>query len=323
MADAIPSRIAQINGVGDPLALFLKVFSGRVLTAFLRKNAFRDRHYIQTIASGKSAQFPATGLLTATTHTPGAELVGQILDANEKVVNIEGKKVAHVFIADIDQLMSHYDYNAIVAEQIGQALAKLYDQDVSRTGMLAARQTAALVSGVYPAGLTSTEINAAFATDGPTIVNGIYDAAVTFDQRDVPEDDRYGFVRPLQFALIVKDGRATDLRFNEGREDLGGFAMNDVRMVANIPIIKTNNYAATDDRTNTLQPSARQHDYSTSQALIMHKSAVGTVALTDVAMESWWDPLRQGNHMLGKYICGHDWLRPEAAFELQSGAPAG
>lgn len=294
------------------------------LTAFLRQAAFRERHIIRTISSGKSAQFPATGLLFTQTHTPGQEIVGQIMNNAEKVINIEGMIIAPGFIASIDQLMNHYDYAAIFAEQIAQALSKKYDIDVSRVIALAARITAATVKGVYPNDtLTSTEVNPLFATDGPTIVNGVYDAAVVLDQRDVPMDDRYVTFRPLQYALAVKDERALDVRFNEMAKDLGSFSQNTLKAIAGIPVVKTNNLVNSNDVGNALEPTQRQHDFSVTQGLIFHKSAAGTVSLSDVAMETWWDPLRQGNHMLGKYVCGHDILRPEAAYELQSAAPAG
>lgn len=59
MADAFPSRIGQINAVGGSYAndnaLFLKVFSGEVLTAFAQKTVMMGRHMVRTITSGKSA----------------------------------------------------------------------------------------------------------------------------------------------------------------------------------------------------------------------------------------------------------------------------
>ena len=55
MADANVSRLGQINQAGDNLALFLKVFSGEVLTAFHRNNVFLEKSSVRSISSGKSA----------------------------------------------------------------------------------------------------------------------------------------------------------------------------------------------------------------------------------------------------------------------------
>jgi hypothetical protein len=49
------SRLGQINGSGDTDALFLKVFGGEVLAQFEKDTQFKDRHYVRSIASGKSA----------------------------------------------------------------------------------------------------------------------------------------------------------------------------------------------------------------------------------------------------------------------------
>jgi hypothetical protein len=55
MANATPSRSGQVNLAGDVDALFLKVFSGEVLTAFHRDNVFLGKSMVRTISSGKSA----------------------------------------------------------------------------------------------------------------------------------------------------------------------------------------------------------------------------------------------------------------------------
>lgn len=324
MSNANPTRLGQINGAGDALALFLKVFSGEVLTAFNRNAMFRDKHIMRTIPSGKSAQFPATGLISAYTHTPGDEILGNKVNSNERVISIEGMIIAPAFIANIDEAMNHYDYRSIISTDIGQALSKLFDQDVARTMINAARATTPNVNGVYSGDtLDSVDINASFATDGPTLFNGIYDAEVALTSRDVPTEGRNVFVRPTQYALLVKSEKPFDYRLNDGKTGLGGYADGVVRWIAGMPINKTNNYVASNLIGDTTQPSSRQHDYSTSQALIAHKSAAGTVALQDVTIETEYDMRRQGWLTLGKYICGHDYLRPEAAYELQSSAPAG
>lgn len=324
MANATPSRLGQINGAGDALATFLKVFAGEVLTTFNREAIFRDKHTMRTIPSGKSAQFPATGIISAYTHNPGDEILGNLINASERVISIEGLKIAPSFIANIDEAMNHYDYRSIYSTDIGQALSKLFDQDVARSMIMAARQTSPNVKGVFPNDtLASTEVNALFATDGPTIFNGIYDGGVLLDSRDIPTSDRNVFLRPTQYALLVKSEKPFDYRLNDGQTGLGGYASGQVRMVYGMPIFKTNNLPNTNNVADLTQPATRQHDFSVTQGVVAHKAAAATVALQDVTMESEYDMRRQGWLMLGKFLCGHDFLRPEAAFELQSAAPAG
>lgn len=323
MADAIPSRLGQINGAGDALALYLKQFSGEVLTAFNRSTAFRERHIRRTIASGKSAQFPATGLISAFTHTPGEELLGTKVNAAERVISIEGQIIADAFIANIDEAMNHYDYRSIYSNDIGQALSKKYDKDVFKTMVMAARQTTPNVLGVYPNDtLTSTSNNAAYDTDGPTLFNALLNAGYILDTRDVPAEGRNIFVDPLRYGLLVTSEKPFDYRLNDGKTGLGGYAEGKILMINSMPIVKTNNFDRTNYAGDTSQPAGRQHDFTVTSALVAHESAAGTVALQDVTMETAYDPRRQGWLTLGKYLCGHDYLRPEAAYELRTGAPA-
>lgn len=55
MANATVTRLGQINGAGANDALFLKVYSGEVLTAYENATVTESRHRIRKIASGKSA----------------------------------------------------------------------------------------------------------------------------------------------------------------------------------------------------------------------------------------------------------------------------
>ena len=72
--DTSPSRVGQVNSAGDVDALFLKKFSGEILQTFEESNVFKPLHTVRTIESGKSAQFPVTGVASASYHTPGENI---------------------------------------------------------------------------------------------------------------------------------------------------------------------------------------------------------------------------------------------------------
>lgn len=317
MADQTPSRLGQANATGDNDALFLKVFAGEVLTAFDRNTAFRDRHMVRTIANGKSAQFPVTGLAQARYHIPGSEILGDTIRHGERVIVIDDMIISPVFIANIDEAKNHYDVRSIYSNEIGQALAKLYDQNVARAGIQAARG-AAILDDLQGGGQS---INAAYSSDGSILWKGIFNAGVALDAKDIPMDGRSAFVRPVQYALIVQSEKPIDTQLN-ALQNNGSIAAGDVRRINSIDLVKTNNLPGLDDRLNTSIASQLRGDYSVTQALINHKSAMGTVQLQGVAMESAYDIRRQGTLMVGKYLVGHDKLRPEAAYELQTAAPS-
>lgn len=314
MANATPSFPGQINGAGDTKALYLKVWAGEVLTAFTTNNVFAERHMTRSITSGKSAQFPATGKATASYHTPGTEITGQTIDGNERVILIDDLLIAPVFIANIDEAMSHFEVRGEYSKQCGIALANAYDSNVAQTALLAAR-AAATVTGL-PGGYSLTSASSATLTTAGAnaLVAAILAAAQRLDENDVPETDRYIFLRPsLYWNLFNADKIANrdwaDITAN------GSIVNGKVMQIAGIPVVKTNHLPNTDVTTG---PTAYQGDFSTTSALVMHKAAVGTVKLIDLAVESAYDVRRQGTLIVSKYAVGHGILRPECAVEIKT-----
>lgn len=311
MADANPSRLGQANLAGDPKALFLKVFGGEVLTAFNRSSAFRPRHMVRVIPNGKSATFPVTGLAAAQYHTPGTEILGQNIAANERVIVVDDMIISPAFIPNIDEAMNHYDVRSIYSDEIGQALAKLYDQNVGRAYTLAARASANVTGGNAGQNIS----NAAMATDGTVLWQSIFNGGVKLDNYDIPQDNRYAFVRPTQYALVVMSEKPINRDINDGVQN-GSIARGNVERINNIELVKTLNVPSANDSANTNIASALRGDFSGTMGVVAHRSAAGTVQLQDIAMESAYDIRRQGTLMVGKYLVGTDYLRPEAAVEL-------
>ncbi|WP_420381675.1 hypothetical protein [Novosphingobium sp.] len=313
MANATPSRLGQFNAAGDVQALFLKVFSGEILTAFDRVSVFRPRSTVRVIPSGKSAQFPVTGLAQAAYHVPGTEITGQTIRAGERIITIDDLLLAPAFISNIDEAMNHYDVRSIYSDDIGQALAKTYDQNVARVGLLNARGTN-ILDDLQPGAVA---IDAGYATDGTKLWQAVFNAGITLDTKDIPSQDRSAFFRPVQYALIVQSGNPINRDLNGWTRDNGSIAQGNVDMVNSIEIVKTNNLPGADDTNNLDIPASRRANYSNTYGLIQHKSAVGTVQLQDVTMESAYDIRRQGTLMVGKYLVGHGSLRPESGVELR------
>jgi hypothetical protein len=311
MSNATLTRIGQVNGANDVEALFLKMFSGEVLASFNLANVFGDKHRVKSISQGKSYQFPAIGTATAGYHTPGTEIVGRnsILQA-ERVITIDDVLLANEYIAEIDELKSHYDVRGEYAKQMGEALADQYDRNVARNLVLAARAAATITGGNGGGSAT----NANFATDAALLAAGIYTMAQTFDEKGLPETERYVGVKPAQYYLMVQK---TDL-INKDWGGVGSYATGQMGTVAGVTIVKSNKVPQANDSANSNIPAGYRANFSTTVAIGWHPWAVGTVKLMDVRSESVWDPRRQATLLLAKYACGHGILRPECAFEFKS-----
>lgn len=316
MADAIVSRLGQINGAGAVDELFLKIFAGEVLTSFERNNKTLERHYVRTITNGKSASFPVMGRATASYHTPGAQILGGSLKHAEKIITIDELLISPTFIANIDEAKNHYDVRSTYTKEMGASLAKQMDQHVLQTGVLAARATKTIDDADQYGGTRILNVD---NTNGDALADAMFEAARVLDEKDVPEDERVMYVRPAEFYAMAKSTKI--LNRDWGGE--GSYAGGDVIRVAGITIVKSNNLPSTNITTGTVAAGTSDKylgDFSDTVGLIMHPSAIGTVKLLDLGMESEYQISRQGTLMVGKYAVGHGILRPEAAVEISKAA---
>jgi len=304
MANATVISLGQDNGAGSVDQLFLKLFSGEVLVALEETCVTKDKHLIKSIKNGKSASFPATWKLAASYHTPGAEIVGQAVNASERVITIDDLLIADSFIANIDEAKSAYDARSIYSTESGRALANAWDKNVLQTGILAARASATVTG----ANGGSSLVHADYKTVAATLAAGIFSAAQKLDEKDVSENDRYAFIRPAQYYLLAQSTGV----INKDWGGSGVYAEGTVLKIAGVHIVKANHLPITNVTTG---PTAYRVDATNTAFLVMNKMAVGTLKLLDLAMEAAYDIRRQGTLVVSKYAMGHGILRPECAVE--------
>ncbi len=316
MANANVSEIGKVNNTGTADALFLKVFAGEVLTSFEQTTVTADKHMVRTIANGKSAQFPVMGRSEAAYHTPGNEITGTDVNHNEKVITINDLLISSHFIANIDEAKNHYDVRSVYSSEMGRALAFQMDKHVLQTMLQAAAATANVADSGYAAGTIITSANS--GTTASALITALYDAAEAMDDAYVPSEGRCAFLKPEQYYLLANASNAINVDFS----GQGSIATGQVPQLAGINLIKTP-HLPTGNITGTGVDaggagSAQAIDASNTTAIVTHPSAVGTVKLMDLAVESEYDIRRQGTLMVAKYAMGHGVLRPEAAVQIQS-----
>ena len=272
-----PSRLGAINAAGgDENALFLKVFAGEVLTTFEENNAMMPLHRVRTITSGKSAQFPVTGVAAAKYHTPGESLFTQEFDDasdttgtnkylsqvkhNERIIHIDGVLTASSFLSDIDEAKNHYEVRSIYSTEIGRQLAYTADRNLIRTVIAGARSTtdrfgattadgastyggAVINMGTTDGGgnevITATKVADGAAATGATLVSGLFLAAELMDSKNVPDHGRYCLLPPSEYYKLVNENQdAINRDFNP--EGNGSIAAGEILSVAGIRILKSN-----------------------------------------------------------------------------------
>jgi hypothetical protein len=323
MSDANVTRLGQINLTGDAFALFLKQFSGEILTAFERVNVMGSRHKVRTIPNGKSASFPVTGTIGAHYHTVGTEITGQKVEHGEKIITIDDKLlISDVFIANLDEAMLHFDVRGIYSTQMGRKLSNVYDKNVIIEFIKAARATATLTGGNGGTQISDDKfkINASSGSadvkaKAAALASGLFQAAQTLDEKDIPEEGRFALFRPAEYYALVQN---TDV-INRDWGGAGIYSDGKVWRVAGIEIVKSNNLVKTDTTSTSDDDYNAYHsvDASKTVGIVAVPDAVGTVKLLDLATEADYDIRRQGYLMVAKYAVGHGVLRPECSVELK------
>jgi len=322
MANATPSRIGQALGTGDTRALFIKIFSGEVLTTFNAQTIMKDKVRVRNISSGKSAQFPAIGKTSAAYHTPGAEITGNIIQQDEKVITIDDLLIANTFISRIDEAISHFDVRSEYSVQMGQALAQTYDRNLLSLAVKAARDTGTGGLGVGAVGQGNAQsVGIGVSYTVQNLVDAAYAAAQSFDEKNIPAEDRYLIVSPAVYYKLVNSDKLLNLFYNPGNN--GSYSDGKVQTVAGFTIVKSNNLAIDHTAATATYPdysSKYTVNASTTVGLFMHPQAMGTVKLLDLASEMEYDIRRQGTLMVSKMAVGHGILRPECLYEIKATA---
>lgn len=316
-------------------SLFLKVFAGEILTTFEEKNVMKDLHLVRTISSGKTAQFPVTGIATAKYHTVGENIadsgnsyLSQIAHA-ERTINIDDMLIASTFVANMDEMKNHYEVRSIYAKELGKALAKRFDIATMKVLAASARSAAA-----YTGGNGGTEITGATCTTAAGLVAALFSVAQSLDEKDAPDDGRFAILTPAQYyTLLTADNVAINKDTSGGSADV---ARGVIMEVAGIKLYKSNHLTdisvleasqdQDDDNANNDVFGASGTGYngnlsnlaSDAGFLAGTKEAIGTVKLLDLAVESEYKIELQGNIMVAKYAMGHGVLRPECAVQVSS-----
>ncbi len=323
MANATPSRVGQIGGTGATDALFLKKWSGEVLKAFENTCIMRGKVRTRTITGGKSAQFPSIGTTGAFYHTPGAELTGNTILHDEKIITLDGMLVAPVFIPEIDEAMVHFDYRIGYSTAAGNALAQTWDRQLLSLAVKAARDTGTGGLGKGVPGQGDAQSVAIGAT--PTVQNQIdafYAAAAAMDKKNVPKQGRWAVVGPDVYWGLVTNDKLLNKFYSDSS---GSYTDGNLPKVAGFTIVESNNvtlnHTAGGNTANYPDTAGSKYlvDASATVAVCFQGDSMGTLILKDMSTRVDYDPRRLGTLLTSKYAVGHGVLQPMGIYEIKKG----
>ena len=312
LAETGISNPGQKLSTGDRDALFMKVFSGEVLTAFARNTVMMSRHQVRTIDHGKSASFAVMGRTRAKYLAPGDSLDDQRkkMEHNERVIAIDGLLTADCLITDIDDAMNHYDVRVEYSRQLGEALAMAADCAVINELANEAAKDATSKDGNIPDNGEDADkvlgTGKAFefvtglaisqdATYGNKILEGLLAARAQMTKNYVPMGDRYCLLTPEGYSAVMKALMPDSANYhalfdpNTGKlQTICGFEVIEVPHLLNEGV----------DGKHALNSKVKTAGL---QGIVFHRSAVGTVKLKDLAMERARRAEYQADQIIAKY----------------------
>lgn len=324
MADVIVANPGQLNGEGDRLAGMMKVFSGEVLTAFEQATVTMDKHQVRTISNGKSASFPCTGRAAAAYLSPGANLddIRENILHGEKIIQIDGLLTTSQLITDIDEAMMHYDIRSEYSRQMGEVLALKADAAVLAEAIKMTVENKENLPGLGKGEVVNVSTTASdkgiTASLGMAVVAKLLEIKAKMTRNRVPQSDRYVYVTPEVYSALV----ISLVAINRDYGGLGSIAEGNILKIAGFTIIEVPHLVEGGaDKTGAIQGEGHAVPAAIGGAakedvlfVVMHRSAVGTVKLKDLATERARRAELQADMLIARYAMGHGGLRPESAY---------
>jgi len=356
------SRLGVRNSTSTPStraseqALFRTIYLTEVVKAFQEKNIMSGLTQARSIANGKSATFPTFWKTNAHYHAPGdTDLDGtNQVRHDEIVITVDRVLMSDIKVAEIDELINHFDVRAMYAEQMGNALAQAYDKQLlalayNATNTIFDRLNDS--SANVPAWVgTARQTTARDLGTAAGIIESIYEAVEKLETYDVPTEGLVCILAPQEYYLLITGASAAGtIAINRDYGGSGGIASGTVPTIAGVPIVKTNNLPTTNTSTGgsatgvtvngtqliehgaegasvfgfgvpDTEPSGAKSKYAVDasklKGLILHPTCLGTVKLQDLTYEDEYLIQKQATLMVAKMAVGHGVLREEACYAL-------
>jgi hypothetical protein len=237
-------------------------------------------------------------------------------------VTIDAPMVAHHALWDFDQAMSQFDVRGPMTADMGQALARMYDQNNFRQIALAAR-TAAV--GPFPGGnrIVNAGLLVTGAIDGTVWLAQIRQAKLALKAKNVPDGASlymavpYAVFDAIKYARDATSGQYLNLQAQIAMASAGSGAMvtESIRF-ENVTVFPSNLIPNVNSTADTAVFSKYRADFSKTTGLMWASDAVAVLTLMGISTETFRDVRRQEDFIVSKQAVGHGTLRPELAVEF-------
>lgn len=296
-------------GGSDDRELFMRNFTDYVLEAWEQTFDFENHTFVRPISAGKSEVFPIIGrTYNAQEHVPGELIVGGTEEHNEREISLDAVLFDSKFIAEIDELISHYPLARPYAQILGASLANESNSRIGRSMINASRQQAAL-GGLSGHSAPGYYFDAAVRADPAKLEEAAFKGVEYIRTHDVGGGQMIYWL-PWQQQLLLARYTGIDTVDSSGS---GNRAAGTVGQIAGLGVKGTNSLP----KTNVTTGRAKyQGDFTKTVGCISNPMAVGTLRRRGIKTTMSEKDDRLGTLLIASKFEGHDWLRPECSFEV-------
>ncbi|WP_163832020.1 major capsid protein [Spartinivicinus ruber] len=327
------SFTGQENLTGEQRKLFETKFGGEVFTLFKSENIMMSRHRVMKISKGDSYSFPMIGKAGGYYHTPGRQIKADPIAHAKRKATIDALMVSPVFIDNLQDALTEYEYRKPYADECGYFLTDCADKNILRMACKASfitNEDECKAAGIIPVkGETFTDnitLNAkGDELKGDKIYNALVDAKNELAKKKV-RGRPYVILASDQYHALLKAHNGNVAGMVHMNKDVGGegsVSSGTVPRIAGFDILMSNNLPQQDESAGLIdtpefegRPEAYRGDYSKVVGIVMLPDAVCTVKAFDLAIESKYQMEYQGNLVIAKYAMGHNILRPACAITI-------
>lgn len=318
------SRFGQRGGQGNDRALFLTEFGGMVINSYDEAMDYNNLRYVKNITQGKSDTFPIIGRKRdAAEHEPGELILGGTVPSDDVEISLDKMVYDSVFVAEIDELISHFEVRGPYAHQLGQSLGSLQARRVAIMHILASRKF--YVAGV-PTGVPQGQPAPGYAydpnmkTSASALENGLWSARQYLLENEISGSEPVGKLPWQQYLLMARQfGFATDGTAANPKAGSGNRVTGRLGEAVGFTIEGTNHIPKTNITTGLAK---YQGDFSTTVGHLSTMMAVGSLERKAMRIVVKDQEERLGTIIIASQFNGHGPLRPEASYELATAVRA-
>lgn len=330
------SRPSALNSTGSPRALLLAKWSGEVLAAFIKKTSgVNDIILRMPIEGAGTVKFPAFGRISSGFHVAGNNIFtdGEAGRFNhvQREIQLDDLLTASTAVDNIERLITGYEFRSEYMTAMGNELAVQYDTFALIQAFRAARTNITNSPNLIPTDMGANGgggfvgsldlTTGTTTTEGQVLLEALFTAKQTLDEKEVPSEDRYFFTSFANYNRLVLNRELIDVDRLGNNNQNGIFWNGTVAIGAGFRLVATNRLPTTNIVANPLGANnTYTGNFTATVGIAFHKSAIGAIWLKPPGLEMEYD-MQYKAWLLSADMCqGVGRRRYESAVELSTAA---